>query len=248
MLKYGLKIWSSDKQWFKEAVDLVKSGKIDFIELYIIPTFFKLVDFDILKCIPITLHSPHFNILELKNSELRFFKNQLPQIADLLKSKIIVVHGGVGKSQEVFKKNISKINDKRILIENMCKIGPDGIVYFGHSLEQLKFIKEECGFDICLDFVHAAKSAISQKIYYKDFIESLISELSPHYFHIYGTSFDNERDEHQNIFEGDFDVCWSKKILTGLAKERNIHLVFEVPKYKENLKNDIKNIDHFKNL
>ena len=254
MLKYGLKIWSGNRQWLKETVDLIKSGKVDFVEIYAILTSFDLKELSFAKSVPVILHAPHysikqensFNLFELTDEKIRFFKNQLIKVADFLKSQYIILHSGIGGSQEDFKENVAKLYDKRILIENMCKISPDGRVYFGYSLEQLKFI-QECGFDICLDFVHATKSAISQKKDYKDFIESLIFELNPYYFHICGTGLIKEQDEHFNLFEGDFDIPWVKKIVLDLAKTRDIYLVFETPKH-ETLENDMENINYFKNL
>lgn len=251
MIKYGLKIWSKNKEWFKEATALVKSGKADFIELYMIPDSFKLSELNILRGIPTTLHAPHcdhdFNIFELDDEKVRFFKNRIIQTADFLNSQFIILHSGVGRLKENFKKNIAKICDKRILIENMCKISINDRVCFGYSLEQLKFIKEKCGLDICFDFGHASKSAFSQKLDYKDFITSLIYELNPYYFHISGVAFDTKKDEHLNLFEGDFDISWAKGIIRDLAKSRDIYLVFETPK-QGTLVQDIENINYFRNL
>lgn len=251
MLKYGLKIWSGNDEWMKESASLIKAGKVDFVEVYCIPTSFHMKSFEILKGLPVVLHTPHyahrFNIFEINDEQIRFFNEELIKTADFLNTQFIILHSDIGDSKEIFKKNIAKIYDKRILIENMPKIAPNDKFYFGYSLERLKFINQECGFDICLDFVHAVKSAISQKIDYKDFIKSLISELTPYYYHICGTGLVKEKDEHFNLFEGDFDVKWSKEVLVGLAKNRDIYLVFEMPK-QENLKNDMKNINYFRNL
>ena len=251
MIKYGLKLWSINKDWFIEATQFLEKGKLNFIELYIASANFELKGLEILRNFPIVIHSPHcqhnFNIFELTESKIRLSKNQVIKTVNYLESPMIILHGGIGRSSEIFKKDINKIYDKRILIENMPKIGLNERICFGYSLEQLKFIKNKCGLNICLDFTHAIKSAISQKIDYKNFIESLISELTPRYFHICGTGLDSERDEHLNLFEGDFDIRWAKKILMDLAKKKDIYLVFETPKH-ETLKNDMKNIDYFRSL
>jgi len=251
MIKYGLKLWNTNKNWFVEATQFLEKGKLNFIELYITSITFELKDLEVLRNFPVVIHSPHcqhnFNIFELAESKIKLFKNQVIKTANYLESPFIILHSGVGRSSKIFRKNVNKIYDKRILIENMPKIGLNEKICFGYSLEQLKFIKNKCGLNICLDFTHAIKSAISQKIDYKDFIESLISELTPHYFHICGAELNSEKDEHLNLFEGDFDIRWAKKILMNLAKKRNIYLVFETPKH-ETLKNDMKNIDYFKDL
>ncbi|MFA6533498.1 MAG: hypothetical protein WCT22_05930 [Patescibacteria group bacterium] len=252
-IKYGLKIWSTNKkELFKEAVQLFEKKEVDFMELYIVPDSLGNTELlNELKNIPTTIHAPHsehnFDVFKLNDSKVELFKNQVIKTADLLNSKAIVVHAEAGDSQEIFKKNISLINDKRILIENMTKVGINGELHFGHSYEQLKFIKD-CGFNFCFDFSHAIKSAISQGLDYKEFIEKLIVELSPSYFHICGGKTNIEKDEHGDLFDGDFDIKWMKKILLKLTEEKDIHLVFETPKSGDGLENDIKNINYFRSL
>lgn len=269
MLKYGLKLWSKNKPWFREAVDLCKKGTVDFIELYIVPNSFSLKELEILKAVPVSLHAPHwehdFNIFELNEAKIKLFQEQVVGTANFLNSKYIIVHAGIGESKEIFKTKITplmkcsipgiehrRLSKGRLLIENMTKIGLESIagrLCFGYSLEQLKFIKEECGFEICLDFSHAARAALSQKLDYKNFIQSLILELNPSYFHICGTKFNTKEDEHQDLFDSDLDIVWAKKILLDLARAQDIYLVFEVPKpKKQGLKNDINNINYFKGL
>lgn len=249
MLKYGLKIWSTNgKKIFEEALELQKLREIDFIELYLVPDSFKLEELKLLKGAVLAVHSPHevynFNLFDLDGSKKELFKNKIAKTADFLKARFIIVHAGVGNSKEVFKKNIAEIYDQRILIENMPKIGLNNETCFGYSLEQIRFIKN-CGFDICLDFQHAFKGAVSQGLNYKNFIESLIDDFGPSYFHISGGKNSNEKDEHLDLFEGDFDLRWLKKILTRVGEEKEIYVVFEVPK-RERLENDIKNIKYFK--
>lgn len=253
-IKYGLKIWSTDGKLFKEAVQLVRNGEIDFIELYIVPNSFSLGKSDFLnelKNVPTTLHAPHeehnFDVFTLNDSKVKIFKNQVIKTADFLGSKFIIVHAETGDSREIFKKNIKKINDKRILIENLPKFGLENEMCFGHSLEQLKFIKD-CGFDLCLDFSHAIKSAISQKLDYKEFINKLISELRPSYFHICNGEMNNDKDEHRDLFDGDFDIKWIKKILLKLTEKKDIYLVFETPKAGNGLRNDLKNMNYFRSI
>ncbi len=250
-IKYGLKLWSTDRELFPEAVQSFKKGTIDFIELYIVPNSFmpgKLDFLNDLKNIPTIIHAPHtkhnFDVFSLNDSKIKIFKEQVAKTADFLNSKFIIVHAGIGDSQAIFKENIEKIKDKRILIENMTKIGINDQPCFGHSYEQLKFIKER-GFNFCLDFSHAIKSSISQKIGYKEFVEKLIIELTPNYFHICNGRFNNDEDEHMDLFDGDFDIKWIKEILLKLAGKKDVYLVFETPKSGNRISNDIKNINYF---
>lgn len=251
-LKYGLKLWSTDEHLFGEAVRLFKKKKIDFVELYIVPGSLPAEKPELLKDfknIPTTLHAPHsehnFDVFTLDDSKVEIFKNQVIKIADFLESKFIVVHAEAGDSQEIFKKNIGRINDRRIIIENMTKIGMNDELHFGYSYEQLKFIKD-LGFNFCLDFSHAIKSAVSQNLDYKEFIKKLISGLNPFYFHICNGKMDNDKDEHRNLFDGEFDLKWIKKTLIELKKD--VYLVFETPKGENGLENDIKNMNYFHSI
>lgn len=252
MIQCGIKFWTTNKYCFKEALGLFEGGKIDFVELYIVPNSFNIQELEILKKIPIIIHSVHedhnFNIFQLDDFQAELFKNQVVKTADFLKSRFIVLHSGVGISKELFKKNLVKIYDKRIIVENMPKITMDGKICFGYSLEQLKFIKEDCRLNICFDFGHAIKSAMSQELDYKDYIKSLIRHLKPSYFHLSGGEKKNEKDEHLNLFEGDLDLSWIKNLLVQTAEKEDIGLVFETPKSGNDLGNDVKNINYFKDL
>lgn len=250
-IKFGLKLWSIDKEdLFKKAIQLFERGEIDFIELYIVPDSLvsgKSGILNDLKNIPTVIHAPHgehnFNVFELDDSKIEFFKKQIIKTADFLNSKFIILHAEVGDSYKTFEENVRKINDKRILIENMPKVGLNDELCFGYSYEQLKFIKD-CGFNFCLDFGHAIKSAISQKIDYKEFTKKLISELNPLYFHICNGKINILKDGHRDLFDGEFDIKWIKETLLGL--EENVYLVFETPKGENGLENDIKNMKYFR--
>ena len=62
-------------------------------------------------------------------------------------------------------------------------------------------------------------------------------------FHISNGKLDNEKDEHLNLNEGEFDL----KFIKNLIKDSDKMITFEVPK-KFGLKNDFKNIKFFKEL
>ncbi|MDP2741766.1 MAG: TIM barrel protein [bacterium] len=254
-IKFGLKLWSTNsRKMFREAVELFKKREIDFIELYVVPDSFILGRSDFLndlKKIPTAIHCPHtehnFDIFTLNDPKVKLFKEQVIKTADFLGSKFIIVHAGVGESETTFKENIKKINDKRIIIENMPKVGVNNELCFGYSYLQLKFIKD-CGFNFCLDLAHATKSAISQKIDHKEFIEKLTFDLKPFYFHISNGGISSEKDEHKNLFDGEFDIKWIKKTLVKLGEKNDIYLVFETPKGENGLENDIKNMKYFRSI
>ena len=207
MFKYGIKIWSTNKDWFSLVVELIKNGRADFVEIYLAPNSFELVDFDIFKQnnIQVALHAPHtkhnFDVFDLTRESLDIWKNQVIKVADYLKSRFIVAHPGVGDNKEIFKRESVKIKDKRVLMESMIKIGFVGVVEggvhcFGYSKEELLFINKECGFKICFDVCHSLASAVWQKIDPYNFISECIDLLKPKYFHLAGGNIEDETDKH----------------------------------------------------
>lgn len=259
MFKYGLKIWSTDKQWFSQVIDLIKQDKADFVEIYLKPDSFELADFDIFKKnnIFVALHAPHtshnFDVFNLTKESLDIWKNQIIKTADYLKSRFIIVHPGVGDSKEIFKRESAKIKDPRALMESMIKIGfvgvkEGGVMCFGYSKEELEFINKECGFEICFDVCHSLASSCWQKINPYDFISECIDILKPKYFHLAGGNVEDAIDKHLDLWAGSFDYKFVKEKITPLAQAKDIFLSFEVPKRGNGLENDLKNIEYFKGL
>jgi len=255
MFKYGIKIYSTNKQWFSEVVDLIIRGKADFVEIYLVPDSFELSDFDIFKKnnIQVALHAPHtthdFDVFSLNEKSLQVWQEQVLKTADYLQSQFIITHTGTGKDENIFREESLKIKDKRVLMENMPYKGfidLGGVFCFGYSKEQLMFIKN-LGFDFCFDFCHAVASACSQKISPYDFIGECIDELRPRYFHLAGGNTEDDTDKHLDLWEGSFDYWFVKEKLAPLAQAQDIFLSFEVPKKDNGLENDLKNIDYFKN-
>ncbi len=260
MIKYGLKIWSTDKQRFSEVVEIIKSGQADFVEIYLAPNSFVMADFKIFKenNIPVNLHAPHtlhnFDVFALNEKSLAIWQEQVIKTADFLNAQFIITHAGVGEDKEIFRRESVKLKDYRVLIENMPYkgfISLGGVFCFGYTKEQLNFVHKECGFEICFDVCHAVASAASQKINPYDFIGDLIKILEPSYFHLAGGFVGDEIDKHLDIWEGDFDFAWLKKELALLASppdSGDVYLVFETPKIGKGLENDVRNIEYFKGL
>lgn len=249
MIKYGLKIWNNNTEWFEEAKKLYNNKNIDFIEIYFNPdSETNYSHFDVFKDIPVNIHCTHtnnFHEFSLGEKELKIW-NQVVKLADFFKSKHIVVHTGRNHDIESFKKELQKIEDNRILLENMPGLdifGKEMSFYNLESLKKLRQIKE-----ICFDFEKAFKSALYQKVRYEDFVTKCLDELKPEYFHISGGKTNNPVDEHLNLWEADFDIKWIKQELENRFFDNDCCLLFETPKEGKGLENDLKNIEYFKNL
>ena len=107
----------------------------------------------------------------------------------------------------------------------------------------MKEILEVSGAGFCLDFTHAIKSAKSQNIDAKEFINKLMT-LNPKVFHVCDADSEEEKDQHMNLGKGNLDLAFIKsKILENGSKM----VVFETPK-EDGLSNDVKNMDYFRGL
>ena len=249
MIKYGLKLWTSNSNLFRKVFFAYRKNFFDFIELYHDAN--KKVDFEkvkILSKIPTFIHNTHdsgFHEFKIGNKQLAIWK-KTKQLADSFKSPYIIVHPGKSLDFDEFKKNFKRINDLRILIENMSGLDVYGDLTLGYNLSQLEKIRKIS--KVCFDLEKAVKSACYQKIDYKEFIVDSIKSLKPFYFHISGGDKNTTQDEHKNLWEANFDLKWMKNELLKISKDKDIFLVFEVPKNKNNLNNDFRNIEYFKGI
>lgn len=249
MIKYGLKIWTSDEHLFEEASIAYREKLFDFIELC--HNASEKIDFGkikVLNGVPVRIHNTHnfgFHEFEIGVEQLDIWK-KTKKLADYFESSYIIVHSGNSLDFDEFKKNFKKINDSRILIENMAGLDVQGNLTFGYDLSQLKKIMEIS--KICFDLEKAVKSACYQKIDYKEFVIDCMKILKPTYFHISGGDKNTAKDEHKNLWETNFDLKWIKNELLKISKNKDISLVFEVPKNKNDLKNDFENIQYFKKI
>ncbi|MCB9805866.1 hypothetical protein H6775_01760 [Candidatus Nomurabacteria bacterium] len=249
MIKYGLKIWSNNTDWFNEALELYKNKDIDFIEVYHNPNI--ELDFESLKVfqnVPTTIHACHddgFHIFKITETEINIW-NETLKLADFLKSKYIILHTGIGHTIETFKQELEKIDNDRILLENMSSLDLLHNEMSFHNLESLREIRAMK--EMCFDFEKAFKSSVYEKKDYEQFITECLEEFKPFYFHISGGKKSNPVNEHLDVWEADFDVKWTKSKLEETFKDGECFIAFEVPKKDGNLENDLKNIDYFKNL
>lgn len=251
MIEYWIKIWSTNENLFQETIRLYGEQKISGVEIYIVPDTVMAGKLDIFRRIKTSIHAPHFlhgfNIFNLNEKEIILFKKEVIATANSLNASEVVVHAGCGNEPRLFQDQVKKIADPRVIIENKPAIALNGERCFGYNMTQLKFIKQKCNLNICLDIGHAIRSAEYQKIDYKRFLEEIIQHLSPSYFHICGTDKGNLKDGHLNLWEDECDLEWIKKLIMSVAERKQIKLVFEVPK-TVGLENDLKNINFFKDL
>lgn len=211
MYKLGLKLWSTNKNYIKSALELYEKKLFDYIELFSVPDsydeyihYWKNLD------IPFIIHAPHsavglnFAKKEMHNKNIELAK-QAQKYADSLNAKYIIFHPGVEGNINNVIFHLKEINDSRALIENMPFYTIDGRpVCIGYSPEEIKRVLQETKVNFCFDLAHAIHAANGKNLdkfnYLKEF-----SNLNPKICHISDGSFDGILDAHKNLGQGTFD-------------------------------------------
>lgn len=260
-IKFGLKLWSINYNLLDEARKLIKEGIFHYIELMPVPDT-KISPFQKIK-VPYIIHIASdkygVNIADKKKQPFNLEAlNQSIKWADILGAEYLILHPGFGSKKNALEfleriddkprtfSDLERVRGKRILIENVPKKGMNDEKLLGFSPEQIKGLRGN-RFGFCLDLNHAIKAAVSLKKDYKKYIKEFL-KIKPQMFHISDGNLDQEKDEHLSLGKGGYDLAWIKNMLIKIGQKRDIYLVFETPKNKDNLKKDIENINYFKNL
>jgi deoxyribonuclease IV len=249
MFKFGLKLWSVNENYLSEAKRLHKDGFCDYVELYVIPGSSGFIDMWKGLDIPFVIHAPHWregvNLAkkekESENIELIW---QAQRFADELSAEKIIVHPGIAGDMNETTRQLAKIDDKRILVENKPYFALDnGLLCNGSTPEEISFVMKETGVGFCLDVGHAICAAnghkINQRVFLKDFLE-----LKPAMFHLSDGDVNSVYDSHKHIGEGSFDI----KALLSMIPEGAMVTVETEKNSKTDLFDYVKDIQAIKNL
>ena len=240
-IKFGLKLWSINHDIIDKAMDLIKDDIFQYIELMPIPNteITPFLKYGTPYIIHATTERHGLNIADKEREEFNLKTiYSCIEWADKLNAKYLILHPGFGLIGNAIE-FLNKIDDRRILIENMPKVGLNGEKMIGYTPEQIKKMLGN-KFGLCLDLNHAIKASISLRKPYKEFIEEFL-ELKPKMFHISDGKLNNEKDEHLNIGEGDYDF----EFLMGCINEgKSKYMTLETPRAKLNsFADDLKNLD-----
>lgn len=254
MKKYGLKLWSINKNYINAAKNLYEQGIYDYIELYAVPE-----SFNEYAClwkelnIPYIIHAPHFlNGINFSNYEqekenLRLAYDAL-KYADFLNAEKIIFHPGIKGDYKESARQIKLINDKRILIENKPKnvaVETNTLslsdICVGYNIQEIRYIMEESGAGFCLDIGHATCAANSMGIDYKYQLEDFI-KLNPYMYHISDGEISSSIDKHYHIGSGSYDF----KTIFSLIPDDAIISVETEKNSKDNLDDFIDDVKKLK--
>lgn len=203
--KLGIKLFSTNTQLVDEAVQLVRDGVFSYIELYTpYESFNSTKDAYQFLDIPFVIHAPHFgNGVNLSDSKLRDSNRRRLedtfQFADMLDASHIIVHGGFGGSMDELISQCTELNDSRLVLENIPRIGINNEDCIGYSYEQLhQAVNSEAFSGMVLDIGHAVCAANAQNISWRHLITQFLS-LSPVIFHLSDGYTDGLKDIHLSL-------------------------------------------------
>jgi deoxyribonuclease-4 len=253
MHQFGLKLWSTNKMYYDEALRLFSRGVFNYVELYVVPdsyeeyiNIWKSAKKD--RGISFVIHAPHYKDgmnLANKASEKKniALSKQAFAYADALSADIVIFHPGIAGDEKETARQLKTLYDQRIVIENKPYYTIDGKqVCNGYSPEQIKMIIDESSVGFCFDIAHAICAANSRKhspyAYLKPFLD-----LKPRILHLTDGETNSGIDQHRHFGKGNYDI---KRILSLLRK--NGMITIETVKDSANDLNDyVRDINIIKN-
>ncbi|PWB52453.1 MAG: hypothetical protein C3F06_07815 [Candidatus Methanoperedenaceae archaeon] len=240
-LKFGLKLWSINTDLIDEAIALIDEKIFYYIELFVIP---ETDVFPFLFDVPYIIHIPHHKFkVNIGDSSLKEYNlhkiDESIEWADKLNAKFLILHSGHGSMKDA-KDILYEIDDKRILIENMPKVGLDNEDMIGYSPGQIEELLDIRDFGMCLDFGHAVKAALSLGVDYKEFVQEFM-KLEPRVFHISDGKLNYEKDEHLGIGFGEYDIDF---FMRSVKRRHHNMVTVETPRAtQKSLAEDVENVE-----
>lgn len=217
LFKFGLKLWSNNDNYLKDAVRLYEKGIYQYIELYMLPGTEKMM-VEMWKGldIPYVVHAPHFmaglNLAKREQKEINFkLIDETRRFADELAAEDIIVHPGIEGDIIETAQQIKEINEPRLLVENKPYYAiVDDLICNGTTPKEIEFVMKEAGIRCCLDIGHAFCAARGLKKEPMEFLEGFLN-LKPEMFHLTDGDYDSVYDRHDHIGKGNYDI---KKIVS----------------------------------
>jgi deoxyribonuclease-4 len=244
--KFGLKLPSSSFSLLESIEKLIEDKIFNYVELIIKPPFLDtdpFINYDI----PYIIHIPNenFGVNIADKTKLKYSLKMIDyaiKFADEFNSKYVILHPGYG-SEKTAMNVLSKLEDKRLLLENMPVVGIRGEKCLGFNAQSMLHLNVR-NFGICLDFGHAVKASISLKKNYKEIISDFL-EFNPRVFHIADGDLKSEMDNHMKISQGEFDLKYFKRCI---EKKNSKFVTLETPKADMSLKEDLENLKKLKSI
>lgn len=249
MHKLGLKLWSTNRNYVEEAVQLFKNNAFQYIELYIVPgSYTEYIEMWLNTDIPFAIHAPHFrhgmNLARKDNfSKNLALADETLKFADMLKAEVIIFHPGIAGNIKETVFHLNLIDDNRIIVENKPYFAlNDGLICNGISPEEIRYILENTNTGFCLDIGHAFCSANAQKVQPMKFLKEFIS-LNPKMYHLTDGEADGIYDRHYHFGQGNFDINEILELIPG----NSLITIETIKNFRENLSDFDKDISYLRN-
>jgi len=241
MYKFGLKLWSNNRNYIEEAMKLYEERRYDYIELYTVPgTYDSCIDIWRKLRVPFVIHGPHgrngVNLAEKSKKESNIeLILEAQKYADTLGSGKIILHSGVSGDIRETAEQLKIIKDARVLIENKPYYAlSEGLICNGNTPQEIEYVMTEAKVGFCLDIGHAVFSARAHHLDAINFLKDFLL-LKPAIYHISDGDSESVLDQHEHIGKGDFKI---QKILSLLPGEAM--LTVETKKDLEESLNDFR--------
>ncbi len=211
MFKYGLKLWSTNRNYIDAAQRLYDSGVYNYIELFVVPGTYDTYGQSWAELnIPFIIHAPHYDkgvnlALESQRAANLLHAAETIQFADKLETDTIIFHPGIDGDIKETVKQLNYINDQRIVIENKPYFGRDDEICVGSSPEAITYILDNSTVGFCLDIGHAICAANALNIEPMFFLADFMV-LKPRMFHFTDGHSDSKYDRHDHFGMGDYNI------------------------------------------
>ncbi|MDO8282161.1 MAG: TIM barrel protein [Thermodesulfovibrionia bacterium] len=211
--KVGLKLYSTNVELIPEASRLMKEGLYDYVELYVIPgSYMQTINNWETLDISFVIHTPHsFHDVNFAQAD-KWQTNQrnfieVQKFADSLSAGIIIVHGGNNGSFDETLKQLARLDEKRIALENKPCMGINGEICVGGTPEEFqKAFDSGVIKQTVLDFGHAVCAANFLQMAPLDLIKKFAG-FNPKVFHLSDGDALSEKDTHYNLGKGSMNIA-----------------------------------------
>ena len=263
MAQYGVKLFTTEFQQnlslCHDRIKFTQDGFFSYIELFSVPKTYETSGTRIiqeLNGLPVIIHAAHSKYnFDLGNADLRSLNESLlteaRRFADALQASYIIIHPGFYESQQQIDEmvlQLSSYHDSRFLIENMVLFDEKKQTFYGHTPNQIAYLKEETGCGFCFDFAHAIASANALGLPYSHFL-SHYQSLNPTMYHICDGNITKPYDTHDHFGAGNYPLDRFIQMIpdnalvtmeTGRSAPRNIQIWLDDLSYIRHLEQKIK--------
>ncbi len=244
----GCSVRSDDETSFSALDDLHADGRIDHIQVQIIPepdtAFRKRLDTLAASEAPIVIHAPHHGhgvnpcAPALCNSpapeeiglHLEHAMHQTLEAADLLNAAIIVIHAGRfaemsrADAEEGFSRFLDRYHDPRLTLENLPAVHA-GFPFLGNTADELAALGDGRIGGYCLDFAHLYCTANYRNLTYEDEL-CRFGDLNVRHQHISNTTRGSVTDQHLELDHPDGGLDFAT-VFGWIGRHRSIETTLE---------------------